>query len=66
MLKPLAKKIEQSVLDWINVDRYLPLQIDITNACNLRCKHCYHPHHEPPREIRRLSCLSQAAPTGEA
>lgn len=46
MLKPLAKKIEQSVLNWINVDRYLPLQIDITNACNLRCKHCYHPHHQ--------------------
>ena len=29
----------------INVDRYLPLQLDITNACNLRCVHCYHPHH---------------------
>lgn len=46
MLTPLAKKIEQSVLNWINVDRYLPLQIDITNTCNLRCKHCYHPHHQ--------------------
>ncbi len=29
----------------INVDRYLPLQLDITNMCNLRCVHCYHPHH---------------------
>ncbi len=46
MMKLLAKKMEQSVLNWINVDRYLPLQIDITNACNLRCKHCYHPHHQ--------------------
>lgn len=46
MLKPLAKKMEASILNWINVDRYLPLQIDITNACNLRCKHCYHPHHQ--------------------
>lgn len=26
--------------------RHLPLQIDITNACNLRCKHCYHAHHK--------------------
>lgn len=46
MLKPLAEKVERSILSWINVDRYLPLQIDITNACNLRCKHCYHPHHQ--------------------
>lgn len=45
MLKPLARKIEDSILNWIDVDRYLPLQMDITNACNLRCKHCYHPHH---------------------
>jgi MoaA/NifB/PqqE/SkfB family radical SAM enzyme len=37
--------IERSLLAWINVDRYLPLQLDITNLCNLRCIHCYHPHH---------------------
>lgn len=42
----IGEKVEQAVIDWINVDRYLPLQIDITNACNLRCKHCYHPHHQ--------------------
>ena len=23
----------------------LPIQIDITNACNLNCSHCYHSHH---------------------
>lgn len=46
MIRTLSKKIEQRVIDWIAVDRYLPLQVDITNACNLRCKHCYHPHHE--------------------
>lgn len=34
------------MLNKINVDRYLPLQLDITNACNLRCVHCYHPHHK--------------------
>lgn len=22
------------------------IQLDITNSCNLRCKHCYHPGHE--------------------
>lgn len=33
MLRPLSKAIEQAVINWINVDRYLPLQIDITNAC---------------------------------
>ncbi len=37
--------IESFLLKKINVDRYLPLQLDITNSCNLRCIHCYHPHH---------------------
>lgn len=34
------------LLNMINVDRFLPIQIDITNACNLKCVHCYHPHHK--------------------
>lgn len=46
MLRQVSESLERAVLGWINVDRYLPLQIDITNACNLRCKHCYHPHHQ--------------------
>lgn len=46
MLSPLTKKIERTVIKWIGVDRFLPLQIDITNACNLRCTHCYHSHHQ--------------------
>jgi MoaA/NifB/PqqE/SkfB family radical SAM enzyme len=46
MLKNFSASLERAVLNWVNVDRYLPLQIDITNACNLRCKHCYHPHHQ--------------------
>jgi len=32
-------------LSLLNLDRFLSLQIDITNACNLTCSHCYHPHH---------------------
>lgn len=43
--RTIARKMEDRILQWINVDRYLPLQLDITNLCNLRCVHCYHPHH---------------------
>jgi MoaA/NifB/PqqE/SkfB family radical SAM enzyme len=46
MIRTLRSRLENQVLSWINVDRYLPIQIDITNACNLRCVHCYHPHHK--------------------
>lgn len=35
--KWLAKKLKHN--------QYLPIQIDITNACNLKCKHCYHDNH---------------------
>lgn len=47
MAKPgkFISVIEQRLLSLISVDRYLPIQIDITNLCNLRCHHCYHPHH---------------------
>jgi MoaA/NifB/PqqE/SkfB family radical SAM enzyme len=41
----IIEKIETVLLNRINVDRYLPLQLDITNACNLKCVHCYHEHH---------------------
>lgn len=44
-MKAALSTIESFLLKTINVDRYLPLQLDITNACNLRCVHCYHPHH---------------------
>ena len=33
------------VVKLISSQEYLTLQIDITNLCNLRCAHCYHPHH---------------------
>lgn len=29
----------------INYQKYLTLQLDITNLCNLNCIHCYHPNH---------------------
>ncbi|MGZ3774080.1 MAG: radical SAM protein [Pseudobdellovibrionaceae bacterium] len=39
--------IESYVLDVLSAkDRRLPMQIDITNACNLKCTHCYHSHHK--------------------
>lgn len=41
----IKNRIETFLLNAINVDRYLPIQLDITNACNLKCIHCYHPHH---------------------
>lgn len=33
---------------WPSLDpqeQFLSVQLDITNACNLACVHCYHPHH---------------------
>lgn len=44
-MKAALAAIESFLLKTINVDRYLPIQLDITNACNLKCIHCYHPHH---------------------
>jgi MoaA/NifB/PqqE/SkfB family radical SAM enzyme len=45
-MSSLISSVEHFLLRKINVDRFLPMQIDITNACNLRCVHCYHPHHK--------------------
>ena len=45
-MKNFISTIENFLLKKINVDRYLPIQLDITNSCNLRCVHCYHPHHK--------------------
>lgn len=45
-MNKIVSSIESFLLKRINVDRFLPIQIDITNACNLRCVHCYHPHHK--------------------
>lgn len=44
------KKIEhyfiKSILNYIGAQKTLAVQLDITNACNLRCGHCYHAHHK--------------------
>lgn len=37
--------IENTIFGWIGNNRYLSMQIDVTNFCNLACSHCYHPHH---------------------
>ena len=34
------------ILDFVDGQRFLTIQLDITNACNLKCIHCYHPHHQ--------------------
>lgn len=44
-LTALVRRIEQKIVSLINNDRFLAMQIDITNLCNLRCRHCYHPNH---------------------
>lgn len=41
----ILRRIESSLLRFIDVGRPLAIQMDITNYCNLRCIHCYHPHH---------------------
>lgn len=38
--------IERFILKKISLNQTLPLQLDITNSCNLTCKHCYHPDHK--------------------
>lgn len=36
----------------MQLNRIVPLQIDITNACNLACEHCYHSHHKNDGAIK--------------
>lgn len=38
--------ISKSILRWIDLQRPIPIQLDITNSCNLNCRHCYHSHHQ--------------------
>lgn len=35
----------RGLLARISTQRVLTAQLDLTNACNLSCAHCYHPHH---------------------
>lgn len=41
----IVKPIQEGVLSYIGAPEFLSIQIDITNACNLDCAHCYHPNH---------------------
>jgi MoaA/NifB/PqqE/SkfB family radical SAM enzyme len=42
----MAKQwLQNALLDWIDLRRPIPIQLDITNACNLACAHCYHSNH---------------------
>ena len=41
--------LEEHILRFIRKSprpEFLEIQLDITNHCNLRCAHCYHPHHD--------------------
>jgi MoaA/NifB/PqqE/SkfB family radical SAM enzyme len=46
----VLKRVKNLVLDviqgYIHSQSDLAIQLDITNACNLRCSHCYHSHHD--------------------
>jgi radical SAM protein with 4Fe4S-binding SPASM domain len=38
--------------------RLITIQLDITNACNLSCKHCYHSHHMNTGALRLQDWLA--------
>lgn len=46
LVQQLKNKMISKVQSFLNSDKYLAIQIDITNACNLKCAHCYHPNHD--------------------
>lgn len=42
----MLNHIDHFFSKFIKHNQSLPLQIDITNSCNLSCQHCYHPDHK--------------------
>ena len=38
--------VTEKIVGLIGGQKIMALQIDITNACNLSCAHCYHAHHQ--------------------
>lgn len=38
--------IIEKTLKWIDGQKTMTIQLDITNACNLTCNHCYHSDHK--------------------
>ena len=47
----LIKTLLKSILRLVNPDRRFAIQLDVTNACNLACIHCYHLHHNNSKAI---------------
>ncbi len=43
--------IIEQILKFTGSQKFLSAQLDITNACNLRCLHCYQPDHEVSAEL---------------
>ncbi len=41
----MFKNIVKNLVQKISPHKYFLIQLDITNACNLKCIHCYHPNH---------------------
>lgn len=37
--------VVRSLLGFTGSQKFLTTQLDVTNACNLTCAHCYHAHH---------------------
>jgi len=46
MVSNLINLIDESFSKLISHNESLPIQLDITNSCNLSCKHCYHQDHK--------------------
>ena len=42
----LKSLLIDKVMEILGSQKFLSMQIDITNLCNLRCQHCYHSHHK--------------------
>jgi len=45
ILAELRRRVVRSLLDFTGSQKFLTIQLDITNACNLNCVHCYHANH---------------------
>lgn len=45
MLRSFIASLERRLLRKISGNRPIRVQLDITNACNLACSHCYHSNH---------------------
>lgn len=45
ILAPLKEFVVRSLMNFTGSQKFLTTQLDVTNACNLTCAHCYHAHH---------------------